>query len=228
MACRAAAGCSLPSRHQSGALSPQGSQHVQLCHGWVQPLGIKESCHLPLIPFHAYRALASKKVFLSYLLFTNNVYNNIAKFFAFFRETCSQHSYYLVIIIMVCKTVGIEVREQSLTVHGLVFELNLFFYKLFYVFCILSLLDKPVWRVFFLSSTICHTIAPAKTYNQPSTQLPQCMHNVRYVNVRNGKAIFRPLYSFLVFLFIIFLSGLLCLFYFLLNAKSKGWKRGSR
>lgn len=70
VACRAAAGCGLPSRHQRGALSPQGSQQAQLRRGWSLPPGTEKVCRLPLIPFHTLGALASKS-FLDNLSLTN-------------------------------------------------------------------------------------------------------------------------------------------------------------
>lgn len=71
VACRAAAGCGLPSRHQRGALSPQGSQQAQLRHGWSLPPGTKKVCRLRLIPFHTLGALANKSFFHDNLSLTN-------------------------------------------------------------------------------------------------------------------------------------------------------------
>lgn len=94
-----------------------------------------------------------------------------------------------------------------------------------------------VWAASFLSSTICLTpgflshimfSAPVKGYNQLSKQFPQCMHIVRDVNVQNGKAIFRRLFSFSSFfcLFVAFsisLSGFLSC-WIQKNEMSRDWR----
>lgn len=61
VACRAAAGCGLPSRHQRGALSPQGSQQAQLRHAWSLALGYQESVSPAFDSFSHSRGTSQQK-----------------------------------------------------------------------------------------------------------------------------------------------------------------------